>query len=79
MGVSSCIITHCHYISDKNFGKLERIKVTVDGYPSYTHEGILRLVNSLGCSFDKIVILPESGFHVHANPGYNFGDEFDCQ
>jgi hypothetical protein len=79
-GTSSCIIMSCHHIYDNDMGKYERLNVKVDIHSSYTHEGILRVVNSLGCSFDKIVVLPQSSeFRVHANPGYNYGDEYDCQ
>lgn len=44
----------------------------------YNHAGILALVNSLGCSFDAIEVLPDlGGYRVHATGGgYNYGDEF---
>lgn len=44
----------------------------------YNHAEILRLVNSLGASFDAVEVLPDlSGYRVHAdNGGYNYGDEF---
>jgi hypothetical protein len=46
----------------------------------YNHAGILALVNSLGCSFEAIEVLPDlGGYRVHAdNGGYNFGDEFQA-
>lgn len=44
----------------------------------YTKVEILNFVNSLGCSFDKVVILPDlAGYRVFKDGnGYNFGDNF---
>lgn len=45
----------------------------------YNHAEILRLVNSLGASFDAVEVLPDlSGYRVHGDKGaYNYGDEFE--
>lgn len=44
----------------------------------YNSDEILRLVNSLGASFDAVEVLPDlSGYRVHGDKGaYNYGDEF---
>lgn len=44
----------------------------------YTKKNILKLVNSLGCSFDEIVVLPDlAGYHVHGKGrAVNYGDKF---
>jgi len=66
-------VWHLHLIS----GKKESLKHKDDVFEYNCYE-ILRFVNSLGCSFDEIVILPSlAGYRVHAeNRGYNFGDKF---
>ena len=76
-------VDSCHYItgSSKDCNR-SRIKVTRDHF-EYTHAEILRLVNSIGCSFDAVGVLPDLGgyrvFKGRAGYGvtdYNFGDEF---
>lgn len=44
----------------------------------YNRANVLKFVNSLGCSFDKVITLPDlAGYRVHADKGgYNYGDEF---
>ena len=64
-------IDACFYIDDE-YEPIER------GYAfEYTKANILQVVNSLGCSFDEVVILPNlAGYRVFRDDGYNFGDEF---
>ena len=78
-GISQCKIVHCNPICANGYRKHEKIDVKEDSLSMYTLKGILRIVNSLGCSFDEIIVLPWfAGFNVHARPepGYNYGDEF---
>jgi len=44
----------------------------------YSKTEILNIVNSLGCSFDEVVILPNlAGYRVFKDGGgHNFGDKF---
>jgi hypothetical protein len=67
-------IDACFYIRDD--GENENIKTKRN--IEYTKNGILSLVNSLGCSFDKVVVLPDlAGYRVFSGDGgYNFGDRF---
>jgi len=72
-------VDHCHYITgdhdDCNNHTLPQERNTNF---EYTKANILAFVNSLGCSFDQIVVLPNlAGYRVHTDDrGYNFGDEF---
>lgn len=67
-------IDACFYV--RGDGENENIKTKRN--IEYTRNGILSFVNSLGCSFDKVMILPWlSGYCVfNGDGGYNFGDEF---
>lgn len=72
------IIDHCFYIlSDDDCNKHSIRSLTHTTF-EYTKAEILRIVNSLGCSFDAVVILPDlAGYRVHKDGGgYCFGDEF---
>lgn len=71
-------IDHCHYIKgcddeNNNTHPSER-KTNFE----YNKENLLKFVNSLGASFDEVVILPNlAGYRVHKDGGgYNFADEF---
>lgn len=73
-------IDSCHYITgkydDENKNSIQRRNgVTFE----YTKENILKTVNSLGCNFESVVILPDlAGYRVFKDKeGYNFGDEFE--
>lgn len=76
-------VDSCHYITGSSEDcNRSRIKVAQDHF-EYTHAEILRLVNSLGCSFDAVEVLPDlSGYRVfkgragYGVTNYNFGDEF---
>lgn len=45
----------------------------------YNRKNLLKFVNSLGASFDEVVILPDlAGYRVHKHGGgHNFADEFE--
>lgn len=66
-------ITGCHEDCNENVHPVER-----KTHFEYNRENLLKFVNSLGASFDEVVILPDlAGYRVHAdNRGYNFADEF---
>lgn len=72
------IVDSCHYILNDDDENKHSIKGIRDKDFEYTKAEILRFVNSLGCSFDEVVILPDlAGYRVFKdNDGYNFGDEF---
>jgi hypothetical protein len=72
-------IDSCHYITnegdDENKHSIyHRNTKTFE----YTKLEILNIVNSLGCSFDEVAILPDlAGYRVFKDrEGYSFGDEF---
>ena len=70
-----------HYITNEEPNddcNKHRLPQERNGYISYDAESILKFVNGLGASFDKIEVLPNlAGFRVHAdNLKYNFADEF---
>jgi len=72
-------IDSCHYITDEGNDEnknsiFHRNTKTFE----YTKSEILRFVNSFGCSFDEVVILPDlAGYRVFKDHGgYNFGDTF---
>lgn len=79
-------VDFCHYITggynDCNDSKVrskDGTAVERNGNNfEYTRENILSFVNSLGASFDEVVILPDlAGYRVHKDGGgYNFADEF---
>jgi hypothetical protein len=75
---NAAFIDHCHYINSvgKDGGTIHEVERSVNF--EYTRENLLAFVNSLGASFDRVVILPDlAGFRVHKDKGgYNFGDEF---
>ncbi len=67
-------VDYCHYIDGSDEGIVRKQFAPFE----YNHTEILRLVNSLGASFDAIEVLPDlGGYRVHApGGGYNFADEF---
>jgi hypothetical protein len=76
-------IDSCFYIKGDDDENKHSIKGMRDQSFEYTKAEILNVVNSLGCSFDEVVILPDlAGYRVfkddggQSNDGYNFGDEF---
>lgn len=71
-------IDHCHYILGDDDENKHSIKGMRDHSFEYTKAEILKVVNSLDCSFDEVVILPDlAGYRVFADHGgHNFGDEF---
>ena len=71
-------IDFCFYIKGDDDANKHVIKGMRDKDFEYTKAEILNIVNSLGCSFDEVVILPDlAGYRVHGDHGqYNFGDEF---
>lgn len=75
---SAGMVDSCCYIIDEIHG----IKRGINGVErttfNYEKKDILRLVNSLGCNFDKIVVLPKlAGYRVFkSKSGYNYGDQF---
>ncbi len=72
------LIDFCHYILGDDDENKHRINIKKGGF-EYTKRNILSIVNSLGCSFDKVVILPNlAGYRVFKNSGgHNFGDVFE--
>lgn len=71
-------VDSCHYIlGDDDENKHSIYHRNLKTF-EYTKAEILNFVNSLGCSFDEVVILPDlAGYRVFKdNGGYNFGDEF---
>lgn len=72
------IVDFCHYILGDDDANKHSIKEARDKTFEYTKANILRFINSLGCSFDQVVILPDlAGYRVFKDGGgYNFGDEF---
>lgn len=71
-------VDHCHYIFGDD-GKGNSTHETQNYYNfEYSMAGLLKFVNSLGASFDKVVVLPDlAGYRVHAGGGRcNFGDAF---
>ena len=74
-------VQHCHYITDgKNDENDNSLCKSNTITMEYTNENILAFVNSLGCSFDKIIVLPGlAGYRVFkevSTRGINYGDEF---
>ena len=73
-------VDSCHYLTeegenDENNNRIaRRNEVTFE----YTKENILAYVNSLGCTFDQVVILPDlAGYRVFPDGGgHNYGDQF---
>lgn len=79
--VNAGFVTDCSYITDdkeENIICKRNTKVF-----EYTKSNILKFVNSLGCSFDAVVILPNlAGYRVFKETyakgevPYNYGDQF---
>jgi len=72
------IVDHCHYIfNDDDCNKHGIISMRHKTF-EYSKDEILSIVNSLGCSFNEVVILPDlAGYRVFKDrEGHNFGDEF---
>lgn len=81
-------VDSCHYITDdKPNDDINKHNIIHRNYKvfSYTEEGILELVNSLGASFDAIKVLPDLGGYrvfpskntANGPDGYYYGDEFE--
>ena len=70
-------VDHCFYITGDQYEGDRPLRDCVSHF-EYTNANILSVVNSLNCSFDQVVVLPDlAGYRVHgANRGYNFGDVF---
>lgn len=73
-------ILACYRFQDGKEGKYKMDSIRNYKF-EYTKAQILKLVNSLGCNFDRVVILPDlAGYRVFKGDGsgeYNFGDEFE--
>jgi len=72
-------VTDCFYITgDHDDCNKNRIKNRNNLTFEYNKENVLHFVNSLGCSFDEVVTLPDlAGYRVFKDGnGYNYGDEF---
>lgn len=72
-------IDSCHYITDEgNDENKNSIFHRNSKTLGYTKSEILSFVNSLDCSFDQVVILPDlAGYRVFKDgEGHNFGDKF---
>lgn len=72
-------VDSCHYILGDDDENKHSIHHRNEKVFEYTKAEILKFVNSLGCSFDAVVILPNlAGYRVFkGGGGHNFGDEFD--
>lgn len=76
-------VDSCHYITGSSEDcNRSRIKPPYTHF-EYNHAEILRLVNSLGCSFDAVEVAPDlGGYRVHREhfryrtDDFNYGDEF---
>jgi hypothetical protein len=73
-------VTDCSYITgDRDDYNNNRVKGAEGTVFEYNKENVLRFVNSLGCSFEKVETLPDlAGYRVfkEGREGYNYGDEF---
>lgn len=79
-------IDSLHYITDDIPNNDENLHSITDRNMTmiaYNHEGILKYVNSLGASFNKIEVLPDlAGYRVFKEnylkgiSSYNYGDKF---
>ncbi len=71
-------VDSCHYILGDDDENKHSIHRRNEKTFEYTKANILKFVNSLGCSFEEIVVLPDlAGYRVFKDgEGYNFGDEF---
>ena len=76
---NAAMVDHCFYITgdddDCNKHSAGEWRSTFE----YTKFNILSYVNSLNCSFDEVVILPDlAGYRVHKEgKEYNYGDTFE--
>lgn len=74
-------VDYCFFITggrdDCNKSRIDKENQSFE----YTKANILRFVNSLGCSFDEVVILPDlAGYRVFKDgSGYNYGDKFNYE
>ena len=76
-------IDDCHYITGSSEDcNRNHIKLPYTNF-EYNRTEILRLVNSLGCSFDAVEVSPDlGGYRVHKErfnyrtDDFNYGDEF---
>ncbi len=71
-------VDSCHYILGDDDENKHCIHHRNSKTFEYTKANILKFVNSLGCSFSEVVILPDlAGYRVFKDGGgHNFGDEF---
>lgn len=72
------MVDSCHYILGDDDENKHSIKDARHNTFEYTTAEIRKFVNSLGCSFGTVVILPDlAGYRVFKeHEGHNFGDEF---
>lgn len=81
LGTNVGMVTDCFYILGDDDENKHSIVSSLHKMFEYTKAQILSLVNSLGCSFERIVVLPHlAGYRVFKAVGareYNFGDEFE--
>ncbi len=72
------VILHCHYITDGTDDANKHPTGLRNTVFEYTKDAVLAQVNSLNCSFDQVVILPDrAGYRVFKDKqGLNYGDEF---
>lgn len=74
-------VDSCHYITDEEDDENKQVIVHRARHTfEYTKENILAFVNSLGCSFEQVVILPDlAGYRVFGEKhgDYRYGDQFD--
>ena len=76
-------VESCHYITGSSDDcNCSRIKPSRTSF-EYNHAEILRFVNSLGCSFDSVEVVPDlGGYRVtredfrYRMEDYNWGDQF---
>ena len=71
-------ISHAHYITDEQPNGHQVPRSALPASIEYSLPAILRLVNSLGASFDAVEVAPDySGYRVFGDHNrYNYGDEF---
>lgn len=69
----------CLIVDGEHGTKYEYVEKQNHVVIDYNHASILKFVNSLGCSFDSVVVLPSlAGYRVFGEKRgqHNFGDEF---